>query len=124
MIKDPESAPGPYDALAEAGVTPWTSHADLRDVPFELLARHLMTPATQAAWDELRTVRGRLLVDLFLYDVDLDAELPGAVEEIDRELDALGAHEGSDGAGEPLSGEPLSAEAAARLIADLVRFDA
>ncbi|GGS16161.1 hypothetical protein GCM10010252_64570 [Streptomyces aureoverticillatus] len=112
MIKDPESAPDPYDALADAGVTPWTSHADMRDVPFELLARRLMTPAAQTAWDELRTVRGRLLVDLFRYDVDLAAELPGAVAEIDREL---------AGPGGP--GEPLSDEAAARLVADLVRFD-
>ncbi|GHC55561.1 hypothetical protein [Streptomyces flavofungini] len=114
MIKDPESAPSPYDALAEAGVTPWTSHADLRDVPFELLARRLMTPHTQAAWDALRTVPGRLLVDLFLYDVDLAAELPGAVAEIDRTLAEPGG---------PGPGAPLSEETAARLLTDLVRFD-
>ncbi|MFD9886014.1 hypothetical protein ACFWZT_31670 [Streptomyces alboflavus] len=114
MIKDPDSGPSPYDVLAEAGVTPWTSHAELRDVPFELLARRLMTPFTQAAWDELRTVPGRLLVDLFRYDVDLAAELPEAVAEIDRLLREQGG---------PDPGAPLSDEAAAHLLADLVRFD-
>ncbi|WJV45513.1 hypothetical protein [Streptomyces flavofungini] len=117
MIRDPDSGPGPYEALAEAGVTPWTSHADLRDVPFDLLARRLMTPFTQAAWDELRTVPGRLLVDLFRYDMDLAAELPGAVAEMDRQLDEPGPRGG------PGAGNPLSEEAAARLLADLVRFD-
>ncbi|MFD0412690.1 hypothetical protein [Streptomyces sp. NPDC127108] len=117
MIRDPDSGPSPYDVLADAGVTPWTSQADLRDVPFELLARRLMTPFTQAAWDELRTVRGRLLVDLFRYDVELAAELPGAVAEIDRLLQEQA------GPGGPGAGDPLSDEAAARLLADLVRFD-
>lgn len=111
MIKDPEEAPGPYDVLAGAGVTPWTSHADLRDVPFDLLARHLMTPATQAAWDELRTVPGRMLVDLFRYDVDLTAELPAALAANDHPPAGTGG------------GQPLSGATAARLIADLVRFD-
>ncbi|QDQ14292.1 hypothetical protein [Streptomyces spectabilis] len=114
MIQDPDGPPSPYDALAEAPVTPWTSHAELRDAPFELLARRLMTPAAQAALDELRTVPGRLLVDLFLYDVDVAAELPGAVEEIDRLL---------AGATGPDAGEPLSDEAVARLLDELIRFD-
>ncbi|MET8683037.1 hypothetical protein ABZV77_02390 [Streptomyces sp. NPDC004732] len=97
MIKDPSAngagpsgpaRPSPYELLAPAGVTPWTSHKDMQDVSFELLARHLMTPVTQQAWDELRGVRRRLLVDLLHYDVDLAAELPSATEEIDRALAA------------------------------------
>ncbi|MGA4838952.1 hypothetical protein [Streptomyces sp. G45] len=131
MIKDPSAAgpPCPYQALAPAGVTPWTTHAQMQDVPFELLARHLMTPAAQTAWDELRTVRGRLLADLFRYDVDLAAELPGAVAETDALLAALGddppgAAEAAGTAGTAeAAGEPLSAEDAARLIGALVRFD-
>ncbi|MEI5097917.1 hypothetical protein RB200_03735 [Streptomyces sp. PmtG] len=84
-------------------------------MPFELLAQRLMTPLAQTAWDELRTVPGRLLVDLFLYDVDVAAELPGAAGEIDA---LLAAASGPD-AGEPLSGEDL-----ARLLRELIRFDA
>ncbi|MFJ2773960.1 hypothetical protein [Streptomyces sp. NPDC087300] len=122
MIKDPRASwegPFPYDALAPAGVTPWTSHADMQDVSFELLARHLMTPVTQQAWDELRTVRRRLLVDLFLYDVDPAAELPLAAEEIARRTAPLGDPGAAPGDAAP---GPLP-EATARLVADLVRFD-
>ncbi|MEU5778055.1 hypothetical protein ABZ819_32735 [Streptomyces venezuelae] len=118
MIKDP-SANGtgpsnlsPYELLAPAGVTPWTSHKDMQDVSFELLARHLMTPVTQEAWDELRSVRRRLLVDLMLYDVDLTAELPVAVEDIDR---ALAAEPDP-----PRSGTAVRPDDA---LIDLIRFD-
>ncbi|MCI3933701.1 hypothetical protein [Streptomyces sp. AN091965] len=114
MMQDPDRPPSPYDALAGASVTPWTSHAELRDVPFELLARRLMTPAAQAALERLRTVPGRLLVDLFLYDVDVAAELPGAVAELDRLL---------AGAAGPDAGEPLPDEAVAGLLDELIRFD-
>ncbi|WP_369215723.1 hypothetical protein [Streptomyces flavofungini] len=116
MIKDPDaSGEGsfPYDALAPAGVTPWTTHADMKDVSFELLARHLMTPVTQQAWDELRGVRRRLLVDLLLYDVDMEAELPLAAAEIDRELTLAETQD---------TGEARP-DATARLVADLIRFD-
>ncbi|MFG2498051.1 hypothetical protein ACGFSB_07495 [Streptomyces sp. NPDC048441] len=100
MIKDPSTSwdggPFPYDALAEVGVTPWTSHAGLQDVSFELLARRLMTPVTQQAWDELRVVRRRMLAELLLYDVDLATapELTGTpdstlTEETARLLDDL-----------------------------------
>ncbi|MFE0178110.1 hypothetical protein ACFWZ2_37955 [Streptomyces sp. NPDC059002] len=118
MIKDPSASgdgPFPYDALAPAGVTPWTSHADMQDVSFELLARHLMTPVTQQAWDELRTVRRRLLVDLLLYDVDLAAELPLAAAEIERLTSAM------TDPGDPPP-DPLP-EDTVHLLDDLVRFD-
>ncbi|MEU6822537.1 hypothetical protein ABZ921_18075 [Streptomyces atriruber] len=120
MIKDPSangagpsgpSRPSPYELLAPAGVTPWTSHKDMQDVSFELLARHLMTSVTQQAWDELRGVRRRLLVDLLLYDVDLAAELPLATADIDRAL--------------ATAPDPLPAAAAPRPdeLTDLIRFD-
>ncbi|APY85771.1 hypothetical protein DCW30_26675 [Streptomyces alfalfae] len=126
MIKDPEAGregPFPYDALAPAGVTPWTTHADMRDVSFELLARHLMTPVTQQAWDELRGVRRRLLVDLLLYDVDMEAELPLAAAEIDRELALEAAPQDPQQAAEQDPPPDSLPEATARLVADLVRFD-
>lgn len=118
MIKDPCAdghGPLPYDVLTPVGVTPWTTHRDMQDVSFELLARHLMTPATQQAWDALRSVRRRILVDLFLYDVDLAAELPLALAGIDSAL-----------AAEPVPQDPPPGtlpEPAARLLADLIRFD-
>ncbi len=124
MIKDPDASwegPFPYEVLAPAGVTPWTTHAAMRDVSFELLARHLMTPVTQQAWDELRGVRRRLLVDLLLYDVDPDVELPLAEAEFERLLAALPPPEP---AAEP-SGVPPAPlpEATTRLLDDLIRFD-
>ncbi|MEV7190319.1 hypothetical protein AB0N81_00740 [Streptomyces sp. NPDC093510] len=121
MIKDPSAdggGPSPYDLLAPAGVTPWTSHKDMQDVSFELLARHLMTPVTQQAWDELRGVRRRLLVDLFLYGVDPAADIPLAVADIDRSTAAVPDPPGPQ---DPPPG-PLP-EATARLLDDLIRFD-
>ncbi|MFD4629256.1 hypothetical protein ACFVYR_05045 [Streptomyces sp. NPDC058284] len=118
MIEDPSGGPTPYEVLAPAGVTPWTSHKDMQDVSFELLARHLMTPVTQQAWDELRGVRRRLLNDLLMYDVDLAAELPRAAADIDR---ALAAEPPSRAPAQDPSG-PLP-EATARLLDDLIRFD-
>ncbi|MEV0126013.1 hypothetical protein AB0I16_31465 [Streptomyces sp. NPDC050703] len=126
MIKDPDASwegPFPYDALAPVGVTPWTTHADLRDVSFELLARHLMTPVTQQAWDELRGVRRRLLVDLLLYDVDMEAELPLAAADIDRELALEAAPQDPQQDPAPGASRHTVPEATARLVADLVRFD-
>ncbi|MFH8610473.1 hypothetical protein ACH4D5_23620 [Streptomyces sp. NPDC018029] len=114
MIEDPSAdggGPSPYEVLAPAGVTPWTSHKDMQDVSFELLARHLMTPVTQQAWDELRGVRRRLLVDLFLYDVDPAAELPLALDDIDRAL-----------AAEPDT-PPRDAVRLPDELLDLIRFD-
>ncbi|WP_367045838.1 hypothetical protein [Streptomyces sp. Je 1-332] len=92
MIRDPatswDGGPYPYDALAEVGVTPGMTHAGLQDVSFELLARRLMTPATQQAWEELRVVRRRMLAELLLYDVDLTTELAAADAALDAALDA------------------------------------
>ncbi|MEU6124434.1 hypothetical protein [Streptomyces sp. NPDC047123] len=126
MIKDPDAdgdGPLPYDVLAPAGVTPWTSHEDMREVSFELLARHLMTPVTQQAWDELRGVRRRLLVDLLLYDVDLAAELPLAVADIDRELAAGSAPRAPSAQREAREASGALPDATVRLLDDLIRFD-
>ncbi|MGW7073977.1 hypothetical protein ACWGH2_01085 [Streptomyces sp. NPDC054871] len=124
MIKDPSTSwdggPYPYDALAEVGVTPGMSHADLQDVSFELLARRLMTPATQHAWDELRVVRRRMVAELLLYDVDLAAELPAAEAELDRAL-AAGAPGQPAAPERPSPSDPP--EEIVRLLDDLITFD-
>ncbi|MFI0409329.1 hypothetical protein [Actinomadura sp. 3N508] len=78
--------PFPYDVLACAGVTPDTSHAAMQDVPFDLLARRAMTPEAQQAWNELRTVRRRMLADLMLYDADPAADLAAARAEVEAAL--------------------------------------
>ncbi|GAA1895850.1 hypothetical protein GCM10009837_17280 [Streptomyces durmitorensis] len=118
MIKDPstgwDGGPFPYDALAEVGVTPRTSHADLQDASFELLARRLMTPVTQQAWDELRVVRRRMVVELLLHDVDLESAVPAAEAALDR---ALAAAEHPEPTAIPLP------EETARLLDDLITFD-
>jgi hypothetical protein len=88
VIKDPWtvwSGPFPYDVLAPAGVTPHMTHRRMQEVPFDLLAQG-MPPGTQKAWDELRSVRRRLLVDLVLYPVDPAAETASALAHVEREL--------------------------------------
>ncbi|HEX4224702.1 MAG TPA: hypothetical protein VHZ97_20190 [Pseudonocardiaceae bacterium] len=77
MIEDPlASWPGRslYQVLAEAGVTPRSTQADVEDAAFTLMAEGMMNPTTQQAWRRLREVKSRLLVDLLLYDVDQAGE--------------------------------------------------
>jgi hypothetical protein len=93
VIKDPLTAwdgPFPYDELAPVGVTPEVSHAAMADVSFELMTRRMMNSRTQKAWDELRTMRRRLLIDLLLYDVD-------PAEELGRARTALAAERSDPG---------------------------
>lgn len=74
MLKDPALRwPGrfPYDALAEVGITPASSQKEVLDASFELMARGAMSSELRTAWDELRIVERRLVVDFLLYDVDL-----------------------------------------------------
>ncbi|MFF4506565.1 hypothetical protein [Streptomyces sp. NPDC001401] len=97
MIKDPHvpwpDGQFPYDVLAPAGVTPYTSHADMKDATFELMQAGLMTPQAQNAHRQLRRLGTRLLADLLFFPVDLPAsqlaELPGAKRELDDTADAL-----------------------------------
>jgi hypothetical protein len=94
MLKDPTTAwdgPFPYDVLAVVGVTPQLPHAGVLDVSFELLAQGLMTPETRKAWEELRLPQRRLLVDFFLYDVELAPEIAAAQAAVDDELRRPGA---------------------------------
>ncbi len=89
MIKDPLTKwPGqfPYDVLAPAGVTPETTHKDMSAVSFKLMARRMMTQRARLAWDELRMIQRRMLVDFMLYDIDLTAEIAAARQAAEREL--------------------------------------
>lgn len=80
MFKDPLlrwSGPFPYEALALAGITPDSTQRHILDASFDLMAEGLMTPERRQAWDELRLVSRRLVVDFFLYPVDLPAAADG-----------------------------------------------
>jgi len=71
-MKDPLfqwDGPFPYDVLATVGVTPDSTMQQVNDASFDLMAQG-MTPKVRAAWDELRLVRRRLVVDFFLYRLD------------------------------------------------------
>jgi hypothetical protein len=94
----------PYAALAPVGVTPWTTHAEMQDVSFELQGRGLMSPQTQQAWNDLRSTRRRLLIDLLMYDIGEEASPPP-----------------DEGPARPAGGPPPVW--AARLLDDLIRFD-
>jgi hypothetical protein len=80
MFKDPLlrwSGHHPYDVLANAGITPDSTLREILDVSFDLMAQGLMTAEARQAWDELRLVSRRLVVDFFLYPVDLPADAAG-----------------------------------------------
>lgn len=88
MLEDPLTTwPGgfPYRVLAEVGITPRSTQADVEDAAFTLMAEGLMNPATQQAWRLLRDVPSRLLVDLLLYDLDQDSDIGRLQEEITGE---------------------------------------
>jgi hypothetical protein len=94
VIRDPAArghGAGPYDALAPAGITPHSSAAEVLDASFELMARGLMTPEVRQAWDELRAVERRLVVDFFYYEIDLEAQIAAATLELERDLFAPSA---------------------------------
>lgn len=80
MIKDPLlrwSGRHPYDVLADAGITPDSTLREILDVSFDLMGQGRMTVEVRQAWDELRLVSRRLVVDFFLYPVDLPVDAAG-----------------------------------------------
>jgi hypothetical protein len=73
VIEDPLTTwPGqfPYRVLADFGITPRSTQAEVEDVAFTLMAEGRMNPTTQQAWRQLRDVTSRMLADLLLYDID------------------------------------------------------
>ena len=78
MLNDPLAdwdGPCPYDALAEVGVGPRSTMDEIRAASFALQASGRFGVA-RSAWDRLRIVERRLLVDLLLYDVDISDAPP------------------------------------------------
>lgn len=89
MIKDPLTrwqGVFPYDALEAAGITPMSTQTEVLDASYDLMAEGLMTTEVRRAWDELRLLPSRLLVDLFLYPLDLQAELVATHARLGAEL--------------------------------------
>ena len=90
MLRDPllHWSPGrfPYDELARAGITPDSTMREVLDASFDLMAQGAMTPEAREAWDELRRPARRLVVDFFLYPVDLPREIAQARQALDAEL--------------------------------------
>lgn len=89
MIEDPLTTwPGqfPYRVLADFGITPRSTHADIEDVAFTLMTEGMMNPTTQQAWCLLRGVTSRLLVDLLLYDIDQESDLGPLRDQVAQEL--------------------------------------
>jgi hypothetical protein len=77
MYKDPLlrwSGRFPYEVLADAGITPESTMREILDASFDLMARGQMTAEARQAWDELRLVSRRLVVDFFLYTADPPGE--------------------------------------------------
>lgn len=89
MIRDPAargSGADAYDMLAAAGITPHSSAGEVLDASFELMARGLMTVEVRQAWDELRAVERRLVVDFFYYEVDLETQIATATQDLEHDL--------------------------------------
>lgn len=72
MVKAPLfqwNGPFPYDVLAKVGITPGSTMKQINDAGFDLMSKG-MEIEDRAAWDELRLVRKRFVVDFFLYQTD------------------------------------------------------
>src|SRR5207248_447416 len=109
MLKDPFTAwdgPFPYDLLKPVGATPELPHAEMLEIPFELLSQGLMSPEANHAWEELRLIERRLFVDLMMYELDPATEIAAARAAVEREL------------ADP--GEPPEVDQALRIPPDLV----
>jgi hypothetical protein len=80
-----------YDALAPAAITTDATTREILDASFELMAKGLMAPEVRQAWDELRHVPRRLVVDFLWLAVDLPREIDRARQALDA-----GPSEGED----------------------------
>lgn len=66
----------PYRVLADVGIGLLSSMKEIRDSSFLLMQEDRWTPDVRAAWNELRMVERRLVVDFLRYD--MDAQVPYA----------------------------------------------
>jgi hypothetical protein len=65
----------PYAVMAEAGVGFHSSHAAVRDAFFDLMERGLVDDQVRAAYNQLKIIPRRLLVDSLMYDDQAAADL-------------------------------------------------
>lgn len=59
----------PYDVLSVVGIDPDSTMQQVNDASFDLMAGG-MSQEERAAWNELRLIDKRLVVDFFLYQTD------------------------------------------------------
>jgi hypothetical protein len=67
---------GPYELLADVGISPSSSMKEIRDASFLVMEQGRWSPEVRRAWDELRTVERRLVVDFLLYELDVGPDQP------------------------------------------------
>jgi hypothetical protein len=60
----------PYDLLSRLNITPDSTIQEINEAGYDLLASG--TLEEQDAWNELRLVKRRLLIDFFLYQLNDD----------------------------------------------------
>lgn len=90
MLKDPVTrwnGPFPYDVLGRAGITPAASLQEVLGASFTLMEQGGMTAEERQAWDELRLLPRRLLVDFFLYELELDKAAADARKALEAEIE-------------------------------------
>ena len=61
----------PYDALEHVNVTPLSSMKEIKNASFVLMANGGMSTLERVAWDNLRVVDKRLMIDFFQYQTQI-----------------------------------------------------
>ncbi|MCI0439058.1 MAG: hypothetical protein L0177_07990 [Chloroflexi bacterium] len=91
MIRDPlmdwGDAGFPYDVLAEPSITPQSSASYIHKAHDTLVSGKPWTRERRQAWDKLRKIQERLLVEFFLYPVT-EARIVQAIESLCEESKA------------------------------------
>jgi hypothetical protein len=67
--RDLEQARNPYVVLQTAAITPMASLQMVQNVSFTFMAQGGMSDEQRQAWDELRIIPRRLVLDFFLYGI-------------------------------------------------------
>ena len=70
MVLDPSARSrecNPYSVLARVGIVPDSTLQVIQDASYALMAQGDTNDAWREAWDELRIVPRRLIIDFFLY---------------------------------------------------------
>jgi hypothetical protein len=76
MLNDPllkwTSGRCPYDVLSDGKITSQSSMKEVIDVPFQLIEQGSWNSEEKLAWEEIRTVPKRLLVDFLLLQMSTE----------------------------------------------------